>query len=416
MIDRHTGPYFSHATSFVIFMLGSTLGVFCKPWAVCSATGPRQLSAFAIVQRRAFTDYVAKTKDLFKIAHPSIIAQTLPRHSFTGKSTLVCQRMSTKAQELQGQDVLLQDMLYRIRECNHVPEEAQGSLVNFQVDGRNVGKMGFSFAERLTLTPLFAFLDDHSSNMRTLALTGEAGSTEKDRTAVVQSLMKELAVEGIIKGWRDEFYPVISTFYDPNLPLLVERAAAPHFGIQQYGVHINGYVKDEVTGRPSKMWIARRSRSKSKYPGMLDHIVAGGQPNGMSPMENVIKECEEEAGIPLELASKARAAGAVSYEYYSQNARTGSENSGTMERCCLFCYDLELPPDFIPTAVDGEVEEFFLWDLDQVAETMRQDYKDPIKPNCYLVIIDFMLRWGYITPESPGYLDIVRELRNGQCS
>ena len=40
------------------------------------------------------------------------------------------------------------------------------------------------------------------------------------------------------------------------------------------------------------------------------------QPHGLSPHENVIKECEEEASIPRELARKAVPAGAVSYSRY----------------------------------------------------------------------------------------------------
>ena len=42
------------------------------------------------------------------------------------------------------------------------------------------------------------------------------------------------------------------------------------------------------------LWVARRSINKPNWPGKLDHIVAGGQPYGISVMENVIKECEEE--------------------------------------------------------------------------------------------------------------------------
>ena len=47
----------------------------------------------------------------------------------------------------------------------------------------------------------------------------------------------------------------------------------------------------------------------------------------------------------------------------------------------LFCYDLVLPPDFVPKPVDGEVDEFFLWSVDQVIESMSPEYPDPIKPN-----------------------------------
>jgi 8-oxo-dGTP pyrophosphatase MutT (NUDIX family) len=108
--------------------------------------------------------------------------------------------------------------------------------------------------------------------------------------------------------------------------------------------------------------------SPPKYPGMLDHIVAGGQPYGIAPMENMIKECGEEAGIPRDLAQASRSAEAISYEY---SGKTG------MEHACLFCYDLELQKDFTPQDVDGEVNEFFLWTLDKVAAMMDPNCQDP---------------------------------------
>lgn len=45
---------------------------------------------------------------------------------------------------------------------------------------------------------------------------------------------------------------------------------------------------------------------------MLDHIVAGAIPYGVSVQENVVKECEEEAGIDRALATTAQPTGAVS--------------------------------------------------------------------------------------------------------
>ncbi len=41
-------------------------------------------------------------------------------------------------------------------------------------------------------------------------------------------------MEGLITGWRDEFYPVVQSFHDEPV-FLVERAAAAHFGIKAYG-------------------------------------------------------------------------------------------------------------------------------------------------------------------------------------
>lgn len=58
-----------------------------------------------------------------------------------------------------------------------------------------------------------------------------------------------------------------------------------------------------------------------------------------------------------------------------------------------------------------QVEEFMLWDLDRVAGVISGS--DDYKPNCCLVIIDFLIRHGCITPEEPGYLDLVRSLRVG---
>jgi hypothetical protein len=85
------------------------------------------------------------------------------------------------------------------------------------------------------------------------------------------------------------------------------------------------------------------------------------------------------------------------------------------ERCVLFCYDLHLPSDFRPMPVDGEVQEFFLYTIDQLLGSMAPDCPDPIKPNCYSVVVDFLLRHGYLSPQVPGYLEVLRELRSGDC-
>jgi isopentenyldiphosphate isomerase len=59
--------------------------------------------------------------------------------------------------------------------------------------------------------------------------------------------------------------------------------------------------------------VARRAASKPTWPGRLDHLVAGGQPAGLSCAANVVKECGEEVGVPPELAARAVAVGAVTY-------------------------------------------------------------------------------------------------------
>ena len=331
---------------------------------------------------------------------------------------------------------VVQDMLYRIRRCNSTPEYVRSSLLDFVVDGKALGRVTPKVAELLCSSgPERVFRlargnDSHNGDWNGygdyLTLTEAAGPTVESRTDAVMSVMESLRSRGVITGWRDELFPVSTSFYDKPA-LLVERAAAPYLGALEYGIHINGLVEqDRYDERGEvKMWMARRSATKSKYPGMLDHIVAGGQPAGLSLMDNVIKECEEEAGVPMSLAKeKIRSAGAISYETFVRRRSNGGDTGlgedsakidGVVSRVILFCYDLRLPSNFIPQPMDGEVESFFTWSMDEVKTSICQDFPDPLKPNCYPVIIDYLLRMGQVSPETPGYLDVLRELRNGDC-
>jgi hypothetical protein len=115
-------------------------------------------------------------------------------------------------------------------------------------------------------------------------------------------VLGQLRDEGSLTGWRGELYPVLTAFHAEPLAL-VERAAAPYFGIRAYGVHVNGYVE---TGRGEELWVATRSRSKPTWPGKLDHIVAGGQVRACLPPSHAHSQNACMAAIatcPLFLAS-----------------------------------------------------------------------------------------------------------------
>ena len=318
------------------------------------------------------------------------------------------------------EEEVINSMLYRIRECNYMPEEVRSGLLDFVVDGKTLGKTPSDIAKRLCeaspeSSPVFE-ISTLSSGQSVLTLSDESvGTTSEARTDAVMGVMEKLREEGMITGWRDELLPLTERFYDEPL-FLVERAAAPFLGMQQYGIHMNGLVRSKDSD-DIVMWMARRSATKSKFPGMLDQMVAGGQPAGLGLMENVLKECMEEAGVPESLAKAGiKATGGISYETIEYIPEADGETSnGVVTRCMLYCYDLYLPEEFEPKAVDGEVDYFFKWTLDEVKESMHPDYDDPIKPNCYLCIIDYLQRDGHISPEVPGYLDILRELRSGYC-
>ncbi len=260
----------------------------------------------------------------------------------------------------------------------------------FKVAGQGVGWITAEMAGRLKVFPRVFAVSDAS-----VELASSFGDF-KSRSAAVAEVLAELRGDGLIKGWRDEPYPVGTDFYAPPL-LQMERAAVPLFGVRAYGVHVNGFTGD---GADMKLWVAKRSRTKQTAPGKLDHLVAGGQPLGLGLLDNVVKECGEEAGMPESLGRTARPAGFVSYI---------TERPEGLRSDICFVFDIALPADFAPVNEDGEVEEFYLWPIEQVRRRLSDT--DDFKFNVALVNIDFLVRHGFLSPDEPGYVDIVEGLR-----
>lgn len=220
------------------------------------------------------------------------------------------------------------------------------------------------------------------------------------RAAAMDEALQVLREDGEFPGWRDEAYPVMAEWGDAPL-LQVDRVTTPWFGIRCWGVHVNGYVR-RADGL--HLWIARRAGGKATYPDMLDNMVAGGQPIGLGLMENLIKECEEEAAIPPELAARARPVGTISYCHQFEWGFKPDQ---------MFCYDLELPAEFAPRNMDGEVQSFALLPVAEVARIVRDTFD--FKFNCNLVIIDFLIRHGLIDADGePDYVALCLGLRRGR--
>jgi len=227
------------------------------------------------------------------------------------------------------------------------------------------------------------------------------GDSVEMRSEAVMRTLEALRDDGridMLRGWRSETWPMKRSFYAPP-EVLVERAAIPMFGVPAFGCFVNGLVG------ASHIWVGRRSRTKATYAGKLDLIAAGGLSHGELPSENVLKECEEEASIPRQLAQQARSAGLVSY--------TALDETGWgIKRDTLFVYDLHLPPpdQFRPAPGDDEVESFELLSIKEVMRSIA-DTPDEWKPNVALVLIDLCVRLGHISPDREGYLELVHSLR-----
>lgn len=277
-------------------------------------------------------------------------------------------------------------LLDRIHECN--AHDLSG-FRRFCVGDVPVGWVRHEFAARLAdFGEVFEIGPDQVS--LAAGLDDYAG-----RSRAVDGVLLALAESGEIAGWRGELYPVGPGFHLPAL-FEMERAAVPRFGVAAYGVHVNGWVRH---GGDIHLWIGRRADDKPTYPGMLDNMIAGGQPVGISLFDNVIKEAGEEAGVPPALARNARPVGAISYVH---------EAADGLRPDVMFCYDLELPADFVPRNTDGEIAEFMLMPAGEVMEITADTSR--FKFNCNLVNIDFFVRHGLLAPDHPDYVEILRGL------
>ena len=255
----------------------------------------------------------------------------------------------------------------------------------FLIDGETMGWVQKPFMQALLNWPDVFYEENSALSINPKLINAEA------RTEACKPILTALHEQGVIDSWVDELY-AITHAYGEEPRLLIERASVTFFGVRGYGVHLNGLVKkaDGVY-----IWIARRTKDKPFWPGMLDQMVAGGQPVGIGRFDNLIKESAEEANIPEALTKTAKFVSEIHYR--------GETHRG-MNIDTLFNYDLWLPEDFIPENTDGEVDEFILMPLEEMAEIT--DTTSKFKDNCNLVNIDLLIRQGLINATHQDYDEI----------
>jgi 8-oxo-dGTP pyrophosphatase MutT (NUDIX family) len=214
------------------------------------------------------------------------------------------------------------------------------------------------------------------------------------RTAALAGVARTLADEGALTAWRDERYAVARRFEAPPL-FVLERAAARYFGIQTYAAHANGLVG---SGPAARMWLARRSPGKAIDPGRLDNLVGGGMAAGEAPLETLVREAWEEAGIPAGMATHAQAVGLLSVERIVPDG---------YQREIIHAYDLDLPADFVPANQDGEVTEHRRVTFDKLAPLLcNVEGRDVVTLDATVVALDCLRRHATRAPGAA---------RLGQC-
>lgn len=259
---------------------------------------------------------------------------------------------------------------------------------------------------------------DNGVECVTFAATVLAGGREAMNSAIAQTAArwrKAGLFKAALDGWRDELYaiyasPKSAAFSSPprggwhNAAFACERAACAVFGFATFGVHMTAY---EGEGENMKIWVPRRSPTKATWPGMLDNSVAGGITAGMTPRDTMVKECDEEASLPASLVeARLQNVGLSTYWYITK--------AGFLQPEVEYLYDLPLPPrdspDYVlPHPHDDEVESFHLM---SVPEAMEALHRGEFKPNCGIILVDFLIRHSFITPENePDYIELCWHMR-----
>lgn len=229
-------------------------------------------------------------------------------------------------------------------------------------------------------------------------------TTVEEQNELIAKTLDTARREGsfqVLKRWRNELNPAGGSRHSQ---IGIERSGGPLFGIVTYGVHMTAYVKvqDDI-----KIWVPRRARKKQTYGGMLDNTVAGGIGTNEEPLECLVREAAEEASFPEDLVRfAAKACGTVTY-FFIRDERAGGE-SGLLQPEVQYVYDMQVSPSTIPRPCDDEVEEFYLWSIEEVKSALAEGQ---FKPNCAVVLLDFFVRHGILTAENEEqYIEIVSRI------
>jgi len=278
--------------------------------------------------------------------------------------------------------------------CFYLSGLVKGDCRPFVVDGQQVGLIKQDVLKHLNKYPNVFRID--KNEMSDIVELNPAFRDYAERSENVDKVLRQFKKDGTfitLNGWRDECYDVKAGH---NSLFKMDRSATCLFGIRNYGVDINGYVRHPTKGLC--IWLQQRSDTKQTWPGKWDNMVGGGLSVGFGIMETAIKEAAEEASIPENLVKNLVSAGCVSFLFESERGIFPNTE---------FVFDLELPPDFVPTNADGEVQAFELLPANQCLEKVfSADFKTTSCP----VVIDFLIRHGVITAENESNFTQIVEL------
>jgi 8-oxo-dGTP pyrophosphatase MutT (NUDIX family) len=244
---------------------------------------------------------------------------------------------------------------------------------------------------------------NHSTRIVQLRDTSNGANVAEASSASFEKVISQALEDdtfSILHKTRSEPYRIIGA----NVFTHLQRFSHPLFGIVSRGAHLTAYVN---TPDGIKIWVPRRARHLFTYPGKLDTTVAGGIKATNTPLECIIDEAMEEASLPEDLIQeRLRSVGTLTYMALSR-APDGREK-GLIHPDVVYLFDIELPSEVVPKPNDDEVEQFYLMTPEEVKKAI---FDLEFKTNSAVVMIDFFVRHGIVTPENePDYVEITARL------
>lgn len=239
----------------------------------------------------------------------------------------------------------------------------------FLIEGLVVGSVARADLHALQAWPQWLSLQDDGVSL-----------TAADRDGALATINMSLRQQDLVRAWRDEWYAIRDPASGHHLAR-TERAASRFWGTLTLGAHANGYVAD-ARGRPTHLWIARRSLSKATDPGLLDNLVGGGVSDGQTPHETLLREGWEEAGLTPAQMAQARPGRVI---------RLHRDIPEGLQFEDLHCFDLQLAAGLVPRNQDGEVSGFELLTLEQA---LAHAATEGMTVDAALVTLEFGLRHG----------------------
>ncbi|KAK4161594.1 hypothetical protein QBC43DRAFT_357419 [Cladorrhinum sp. PSN259] len=283
-----------------------------------------------------------------------------------------------------------------------------------------IGHLHREFVSRI---PWPANLWTISHANRTITLTPLGPSTFESRTEAMRLTLRagNAAPNPVrsLRRWTGEDFPL---FYPPTreIVLKLDGCGVDMLGGINESVFLIAYVKPHAAeqGDEHKLWISRRAAWKSAYPKMWDCTAGGGLAWGETPLDGIVRESWEEVALPKGFIRRGA-------KYVGENTFQLCRTELGEEGCQLqvqHLFEVELHPlvendELIkPDPEKAPTEECMEVRLMGVTEVKRRMRDGEMKPGAAMVVLDWMVRWGYVSEETEGkeeFEEIKARLKRG---